>query len=67
MGVNLFTSVEEVIGRIDIDLQLDNSDWIAKAPLWFTNCLIDLDILPALESPCMSLRSCVAPRSSPPE
>lgn len=49
MGIVLFTSGAEVIGRIENDLQLDNSDWIAKAPLWIVDILADMDILPAME------------------
>jgi len=49
MGIVTFTSGAEVIGRIEHDLQLDNSDWIAKAPLWIADIIADMDILPSMD------------------
>lgn len=49
MGVYNFISGAQVIGKIDHDLTLDNSDWIAKAPLWIIDCICDLGITLAYE------------------
>lgn len=37
------TSAKEVIARIEHDLTIDFSDWIAKAPLWIADGLAQLD------------------------
>lgn len=47
--VTTYISGKELIGRIDNELSIDTTDWIAKAPLWIADCLAELDILPSLE------------------
>jgi len=44
-----YISGKELIGRIDHDLSFDNTDWIAKAPLWIADCISLMDLTPALQ------------------
>jgi hypothetical protein len=49
MGVIQYIPGNEVIARIDFNLKLDNTNWIADMPLIIADCIADMDILPAME------------------
>lgn len=60
-----YISGNELIARIDNELSIDTTDWIAKAPLWIADCLAELDLLEALEPVKVNVNivnyQCIAP------
>jgi len=60
-----YISGRELIARIEFDISFDNTDWIAKAPLWIADCLALMDIAPALQPVYVDVaivdNQCIAP------
>lgn len=43
------TSAKVIIARLETNYDIDYSDWIHNSPLWISDALDELDMLPALE------------------
>ena len=46
MKTKRLLSLERIIGKIDNDFNIDNSDWIPRAGAWIIDALSQLKVLP---------------------